>query len=355
MSSDPDADEPSTDPESLDDLTAARLHGWKYLTSRSSEAVAAGKGRADRWMETHRDRPLIDAGLRMYTRDRECAGTVVGSAIAFRLFLFFVPLLLCLVGIAGFFGSTFDDKDLAANNLTGGIANQINAALQQPTHTRWIAVVLGLFGMATTGRTLSKTLNAASCLAWRLPMKTRASAKVVGAIVGLIAGIGLVAVIVNTMQAKLGIAVTSVSFVPVLGIYLLAWIFVLSLLPRPSSDPGALLPGALLNAVTLVGMQIVSQLYLPGKLSHASQLYGAIGTAVVVLGWFFILGRVTIFSMVINAVIYERFGSITEVVFALPVLRALPRRFPSVRKFFALDEPAGDAGRVDESDVSASD
>ncbi len=89
---------------------------------------------------------------------------------------------------------------------------------------------------------------------------------------------------------------------------------------------------------TLIGMQAVSQLYLPGKLSHASELYGAIGTTVVVLGWFFILGRVMVFSLTVDAVIYERFGSITQFAFSLPLLRIIPRKSPKLRKLFGLEE-----------------
>jgi uncharacterized BrkB/YihY/UPF0761 family membrane protein len=84
-------------------------------------------------------------------------------------------------------------------------------------------------------------------------------------------------------------------------------------------------------------MQAVSQLYLPGKFSRASELYGAIGTTIVTLGWFFILGRAMVLAMSVNAVIYERFGSISHVVFALPVVRALPRRSARIRRFFELD------------------
>ena len=45
-------------------------------------------------------------------------------------------------------------------------------------------------------------------------------------------------------------------------------------------------------------------------------------------------------SMSVNAVIYERFGSISQFVFSLPVLRLLPQRFPKLRKPFGLEEDA---------------
>jgi len=309
------------------------------LIERGQTRVAAGRDQAEKTYERHKHRPLVDVAVRIYQRDRESAGTVVSAAVAFRLFLFFVPLLLFLVGILGFFSSAVSERDVSDAGLSGGIADQINTALSQPNSTRWIAVLVGLFGMVTTGRTLSKTMVAASCLAWQLPMRPRASIKAVGAIVGLIAGVGLISLIVGRIRQELGVAVAGMSFLVALAIYVVAWMLVSIMLPRsPSTDASALLPGSVLVALTVAGLQLVSQLYLPGRFDRASELYGAVGTTIVVLGWFFIIGRMVMVSMSANAVIYERFGSISQFVFSLPVLRVLPRRFPKLRKPFGLED-----------------
>ena len=86
----------------------------------------------------------------------------------------------------------------------------------------------------------------------------------------------------------------------------------------------ALLPGAVLVGAVLTGMQAIATIYLPDKLGRASALYGAIGTTVVTLGWFFFVARAMVFGMSLDAVIYERFGSISQFVFGLPLVRALP-------------------------------
>ena len=110
------------------------------------------------------------------------------------------------------------------------------------------------------------------------------------------------------------------------------------LLPRATKDPGALLPGCLLVALTITVMHAVSELYLPDRLDHASQLYGAFGTTVVTLGWFFILGRAIIIAMELNPAIYDRYGSISQAAFSLPVFRGLARRSPRLRRFFDLTD-----------------
>ena len=80
----------------------ATVTGIRALVARGKGTVTAGQARANELLEKYQDRPLLDVGLRIYQRDRESAGTVVGSALAFRLFLFFIPLLLFVVGLAGF-------------------------------------------------------------------------------------------------------------------------------------------------------------------------------------------------------------------------------------------------------------
>ena len=150
--------------------------------------------------------------------------------------------------------------------------------------------------------------------------------------------IGLVATLVNRVRAELGLAVAGFSFLIAFGVYLAAWVLLSMLLPRGTRDPGALLPGAVLMALVLAGLQAVSQLYLPDRFDRASQLYGAIGTTLVTLGWFFIIGRSMMLSLSINAVVFERFGSISQFVFGLPVLRALPRKWEWFRRFFQLPE-----------------
>src|SRR5215216_4566374 len=72
------------------------------LVSRARTWLTGEQERLERILAKHEHRPVIDVALRIYRRDRESAGTVVGSAVAFRLFLFFVPLLLFLVGLLGF-------------------------------------------------------------------------------------------------------------------------------------------------------------------------------------------------------------------------------------------------------------
>jgi uncharacterized BrkB/YihY/UPF0761 family membrane protein len=339
-----------SDPEVPSDPSEARLHRimeWGRSTAAETEQ------RARTTFDTHRNRPLVDVCVRFYGRDREAAGALVGSAVAFRLFMFFVPLLLFLVGLLGFLGSWFDSEDVEATGVAGVIAKEIGTALTQPGATRWIATIVGLFGMLTAGRSLSKVMTAASCLSWQLPVRTKASFRAVGATIGLIFGLGVITTVVNKLRQDLGIGVASISLVLAAALYALAWILLTLPLPRATSDPGALLPGAMLAGLVLAGLQAFSQLYLPSRFSGASSLYGAMGAVIVSLGWFFIAGRIIVLSFTLNAVIYERFGSISTFTFGLPVVRVLPRRFPWLRRFFDLPDENESAASSPPSDAES--
>ena len=298
-------------------------------------------GRIAHRLEAYQDRPMVALVSQIVERDRDGAGSVVGSAIAFRLFLFFVPLLLFVVGVAGLLSGHVDPATVAHDaGVSGGLDAQIRTAFHQEASAGWVVLVVGLVGMATAGRSLSRALMATSYRAWRLPMVAKASWRVVGSIAGLIGGMGLVSVLVNRIREALGLGPASLSFIPAFAIYALAW-FVISLrLPRRTEDPGVVLPGCLVVALTITTMQAVSQFYLPGRFERASQLYGAIGSTVVTLGWFFILGRAIVFAIELNPVIFERYGSISGLVFSLPVIRILPRRSARIRRLFDIEDPA---------------
>ena len=191
--------------------------------------------------------------------------------------------------------------------------------------------------MIITGRTLSKQLAAASCLAWRLPVRACASVRAIGCTVALIAGVGVVATAVNKLRHDHGLAVGGISLLAASAIYVTAWALLMLVLPRATPDPGVVLPGATVMGLVFTGLQAVSQWYLSSRISEASELYGSIGAAIVTLGLFFIVGRAVVLALTLSAVVFERFGSISTFVFGLPVLRALLCCSARFRRYFGLD------------------
>ena len=88
----------------------------------AQRATAWGRARAERVtgrFETLRERvAIVDVGARVYERDKEAAGTLLGSALAVRLFLFFMPFVLLVVGLAGvpLRSREWDERDRRGRN-----------------------------------------------------------------------------------------------------------------------------------------------------------------------------------------------------------------------------------------------
>jgi uncharacterized BrkB/YihY/UPF0761 family membrane protein len=312
------------------------------VVSRIAEGGRARTERLSAWASEWRERSsLIDTGFSIYERDVEAAGTVLGSAIALRLFLFFVPFLVFVVGLTGFIGGYVDDDTVNDSaGVTGELAEQIRYAFNQPNSTRWTALLAGLLGLVLTGRSLARALLVSSSVAWRTGGKVSASMRVLSSVVGLVAAIAFVAAGLNRLRSDTSVVLLPVSLAGAFVVYVVIWVALMLTLPKGTSDPGAAIPGAVIPAAALTGMQAVSQLYLPERFEEASSLYGGIGVAVVSLGWFFIIGRSASFAFAVNAVIHERHGSISRVIFGFPLLRRLPMHWPWFRRYFGLDDPA---------------
>src|SRR5271169_1281504 len=105
--------------------------GGRELTAfrRMAEATQTRLSTVRQWLARYEHVPVVGVIAGTYRRDRESAGSVLGSAIAFRLFLFFVPLLLLVVGIAGFASGFVNVRDVSQTaGIYGSLGAQINEA-----------------------------------------------------------------------------------------------------------------------------------------------------------------------------------------------------------------------------------
>ena len=304
--------------------------------------------RLERWWNRSRSRvveagerlPFSGVAVRVYGRDKHAAGTLLGSALALRLFLFLLPTVLFLFGVAGILGRYSNVDSSSDVGIGGALGHEIDTAFDQGRLSPWFAVVAGIVGMATAGRSLSRALVVSSALSWQMGGNQPLRMRVVGVVVGILVGLSFTWVLVNQVRQAAGIAVASISFVGVAGVYLVLWSMLYVALPRATNDPGAALPGAAVISVVMTLLQVVTQLYLPQKISGASSMYGTFGVVVAFLGWFFIVGRVLAFTFALNAVLFEEVGSISRFVFGLPVLRVIPRRSEAFARYFDLPRPS---------------
>lgn len=316
--------------------------GDDSLTARQRDRARVLAAQASDWLADRRAISVpIDVSARIYERDRAYFGSVLGSAVAFRLFLFILSATALGVGI----GTSLIDVELLDDQvgeragLTGAVAVEVDQAFEGTQTTAWLLTVSGLVGTLWTGRNLATTLSAASANAWQLGHSVRtATARIVFAVVGLFAALLIVSAVVGLIHRSAGPAAATTSLVLAFIVYAVIWFVVTMTLPRGTSDPGAMLPGAALTGLVMMGMAGISQLYIGRQLETKSEVLGGLAIAAVGLGWLFFAGRAMVASLAVNAVIFEQIGSVSHLLVILPGIRRIPRRFPSVARYFDLEE-----------------
>ena len=116
------------------------------------------------WVERQRTRPLIDLVHHFFNRDAEAAGGVLGSAVAFRVFLFFVPLVLFVFGLLGFLSAGHLVERRQRDGLGSVASWRLNPAGVRPVRNRPVrGAPHRLFGAAWAGRSLTIVLVGRQC------------------------------------------------------------------------------------------------------------------------------------------------------------------------------------------------
>ncbi|MBS1837421.1 MAG: YihY/virulence factor BrkB family protein [Actinobacteria bacterium] len=309
------AEEIDTDDAAADGVTdgvTEALDAGGSRVQRTRQRVEAAKEHAstvaERVQAARPDTPLIDTSFELYERDSGIAGGMLAGAIAFRLFLLIVPLLLILVAGVGF---------LHASNASGSTSRQLglSAALVDTMSTvganaargRWVTLLVGFGASVMAIRTLIKSLRIVHNLAWGTRRKASANRPI-----ELVVGVGVVAlVLVYVIGAQWLRSNTPgggilISFV-IGGGATLVWLLVEVLMPHAEGAPWtALVPGALLVGVMTEALHAVTVFYFAGRVARMSQTYGPLGVAIVALLWLYLLGRMMVSSAVLNAGLWDR-------------------------------------------------
>lgn len=293
--------------------------------------------RARAFAESMRERNgATVTAVALYERDKSSYASVLGSAVALRLFLFIVPATVVLASLVGMLRARpLFEKHLESTVSTGDIARALS------TVGGWRLASLLVTGLVLTliaGRSLTKVLSTCAVTSWNLDAdRARARPITVVALSGILfVGIAASAVLGSVGDAG-GVPIALAVWAAIAMVTTLAWFLVLVTLPRAVNDPGALLPGALVMGVAYAALQAVMHVYLPGEVARTSATFGNLAATVAVLGHFFFVGRIMAASFVVCAVTYERFGSLSQVVFGWPIIHRLPRRYPSLARYFSLD------------------
>lgn len=291
------------------------------MTGRSTPAheerrlsAALLRERADdtrqRLQERRSTNRLIDMLFRLTQLDREAGGPLIAGAMAFRFFLFLVPAAFVLVVGLGL-GADMTDanvKDVARHaGITGLAASAIQSSADASTVTQWVTFVVASGALFFGAKNLLKVLLVAHALIWKLPLqKLRHPTRASLAIIGIVAA--------GSVLLELVYRIRSLSFVGwLVGLVLYTLIpavgWLLCSLKVFPTAPGAtwrdLWPGAALFGVGVEALHLATVLWFAPSTQSKSQAYGAIGVAITILLWAYMLGRLVTTSAALNAVVWH--------------------------------------------------
>jgi len=290
---------PDTDVPKAPSRTARARAQADHLRERADQTVKQFEAR----------RPssrAVDAVFGTMERDVTSGGGVLAAAVAFRIFIFLVPFVFVIVTAFPFASDAADQDpvELADKFGMAGLASTaIHSADNLSFWNRLALVLVGLFALVLASRSLVRVLRITHGLAWntRVPKLQKATRAGVGLILVVFA-----LVLFGAVTASIDIFV--IGLIPALFegvVVVLLWLFVQSHLPRPDAVTWKdQIPGAVLVGVGVEALHLVTVLWFTRYLESKSETYGAIGAALAILLWAYLLGRVLVSGAMLNAVLW---------------------------------------------------
>ena len=280
--------------------------GWRVWAERARRAGP----QALAWAEGARPRfRAVDAAWELWDRDRQKAATLLAGALVYRIFVWLLPVSLLAVSLLGFLAETGQKApaDLARHSGVGAYMVGIVAnAADQAEASRWFTLVLALFGIALAGSGTVRALRLSHALVWDVGMpKLRRSWLAVVALFGLTVAAGALAALswkAREVDPGLGLGSALASAL----LFAALWLVASWLLPHGEAPWWALIPGALVGGVGVVGMHLFTVYYLAARIESASQMYGSLGAAAAVLLWLSVVARLFIVGAGLNATLWSR-------------------------------------------------
>jgi uncharacterized BrkB/YihY/UPF0761 family membrane protein len=250
----------------------------------------------------------VDAVFEMAERDSEVGGGIIAGSLAYRLFIWLLPLALIAVaglGIAADASSESPEEAAESLGLEGLISSSITNAANSPN--RWYALAIGIPVLIWATRSLYRVLIVAHRLIWTDVRAAAPKPKLLASLRLLVLFLcfGVVSTLASAVRAWStgpGVLATVVALVPYAGL----WLLVTVRLPHRDAPWTALIPGA---AVFAVGLELFHAVlvYVITPWALAKQgTYGALGVAAALLVGLFLISRLVVASAVFNATLWER-------------------------------------------------
>jgi uncharacterized BrkB/YihY/UPF0761 family membrane protein len=277
-------------------------HGRTWTTEERSRV-------SDALEERREHSTLIGAGFDIAELDVHVGGGILAGAVAFRVFLFLVPFVYILFTAVGLVSTAANEKpaELARTlGITGVLASAIVNNQDVGAVSQFFLVIGAAVALVLTANSLSKTLYVVHWLIWGVPRKKPAGFRSIGATIGLAFVLAVLAVAANLLRIQLGLLGSLLIAVLIMAVSGSVWWWVSLQLPHAPVAGYQLIPGAALVAVGTEVLHLLTTYWIGHLVARKSHTYGAIGIALAVLVWVYVLGRIIVGSAGVNAALWRR-------------------------------------------------
>lgn len=300
---------------SEDDVTLAAQLAELQNRPVGDGGLDRARQRALAWVERVTEQgplqPVAEVGWLTFRRDSSVGGSVLAAALAYRVFVWALPLALVLVLVLGRVRSSPSSAEelLRDTGIGGYFAESIGSATANVEGwARLLGICVGLAVLLYETFALLRAARAVTSLAWRLPLTRPAQpARDTTIFLGLIVGFFLCSSSAAAIRAALDFPR---DLIGVLGAYALLPAFFLAvswwLLPNRAERWTDVLPGSLAVGAAVAALGLFNSLVLFPWLAHKQQTYGVLGIAAGLLFSFFLIGRTIVIAASLDAVLVER-------------------------------------------------
>jgi uncharacterized BrkB/YihY/UPF0761 family membrane protein len=240
--------------------------------------------------------PLAEMGWRIFRRDQSIAGSVMASALAYRLFIWILPLALLLVAGLGPVADAIggDPADYVEDaGLPSYVAESVGAATDGLTPLGLVAVLVSTsVVLLYETYVLLRALRAVSAFSWGVPVRSlRHPVPATLTLLGLLVGLLAVGALTGRIADAAGglpfgwiLAIVSLTAAPIL--FVLMFVMVL--------------PHVMVGAIHLF-----NALILYPWVGHKEATYGALGVAAGIMLSLFVTSRALVVATALNAVLQD--------------------------------------------------
>jgi uncharacterized BrkB/YihY/UPF0761 family membrane protein len=258
--------------------------------------------------------PWVDAAFATAERELAAAGGLIAGGLAYRLFLWLVPLGLVCASVLGLVAD-YDREHVEDVADEFGIGATAVASAAQAVEQDWrlLALLSGVVLLLWFSVGVVRALRLSYALAWGLerPRGLQRPLSSALALNGLVVGGVLLFGLLAWLRETLGLGAL-LAAAALLGLQVAFALFVMTLLPSRTESPRDLLPGAVLVAVGNQLVHVAVVFYFVPRLERSSEVYGALGTATVLLVWLYVVARLLTGAAFFNATLWERRQATTE-------------------------------------------